>query len=104
MSAKNDIDVVKKYQSIISSAKSRDFAFDITFAEFKKVYNTKKCFYTGKRLVHGHNFSIDRVDNSKGYISGNIVACDERFNQLKAALSIEQITQLFNGIKKFYKQ
>lgn len=97
-----DIDVVKKYNAVMNGAKSRNLDFDVSFSEFKKVYNTKKCYYTGKKLIHGYNFSIDRVDNSKGYISGNIVACDKDFNTLKSNLTIEQITAIFNGIQKFY--
>lgn len=97
-----DIEVAKKYAAVQQSAKTRGLVFDISFAEFKKIYNTKKCYYTGKRLMHGANFSFDRVDNSKGYVSGNIVACDITFNHLKANLSLEQIDMLTKGIKKFY--
>lgn len=64
-----DIEVAKKYAAVQQSAKTRGLVFDISFAEFKKIYNTKKCYYTGKRLMHGANFSFDRVDNSKGYVS-----------------------------------
>lgn len=96
-----DYDVVKKYMNISQSAKTRNIEFNIGFSEFKKIFNTKKCFFTGKRIVHGVNFSIDRLDNSKGYISGNLVACDTFFNNhIKNDLSIENIELLFNGIKK----
>ena len=100
----SDVDIIKKYQSIMSSALTRKLEFDISFAEFKRIYNQKKCFYTNKKLQHGGNgnFSIDRVDNSKGYISGNIVACDTKFNSLKSNLSIEDINNLYFGITKFF--
>lgn len=104
-----DIEIVKRYQAIMTSASSRGLAFNISFAEFKRVYNTKKCYYTGVRLTHGNqskggNFSFDRVDNSLGYVSGNLVACDVKFNQAKASLSLEQIDLLFKGISKFYNK
>ena len=96
----NDLDVAKRYMATMHSAKSRNLSFDISFAEFKRIFNTKKCFYTGKRLVHGHNFSLDRVNNELGYVSGNVVACDETFNKLKANLTIEQINAIYFGIEK----
>lgn len=98
----SDLEIVKKYVSLSHSAESRNIQFNISFSEFKKIYNTKKCYYTGVRLVHNHNFSFDRVDNSKGYISGNIVACDKAFNSLKTNLTLEQINLLYNRINQFY--
>lgn len=95
-----DVEIVKRYQSTIHSAESRNLEFNITFAEFKKIHNTKKCFYSGIRLVHGVNFTLDRVDNSLGYISGNVVACDKKINALKANLTIDQINLIYKGVTK----
>lgn len=97
----SDVDIIKKYQSIVDSASSRGLDCNISFSEFKKIYNQRKCYYTGVPLIHGKNFSIDRVDNSKGYISNNLVACDTTFNQLKSNLSIEQIHLLNDKINQF---
>lgn len=100
MDCENDLKLANKYISLKASSKTRNLTFDISLIEFKKIYNSKKCFYTNIPLIHGHNFSIDRVDNNKGYISGNIVACDKTFNMLKSNLTIKQITLLYKGIIK----
>lgn len=63
----------------------------------------KTCFYTGKPFgEEGTLFarSFDRVDSSKGYVEGNVVACTVDINQKKSNLSIEEITCLYNKLVK----
>lgn len=96
----NDLKLAQKYVGLKGSSKERGLEFDISLSEFKRIYNTKRCFYTGKKLIHGTNFSLDRVDNTKGYISGNVVACDKAFNLIKNNLTIEQIKYLYKGLIK----
>ena len=51
----------------------------------------KKCFYTGILLTTTQpggvqqptDFTIDRVDNRLGYVSGNVVACCHAANSFK---------------------
>lgn len=96
-----ELEITKRYIALASSAASRNIEFKISFSEFKRIYNSKRCYYTGVRLMHNHNFSFDRVDNSKGYISGNIVACDKAFNSLKSHLTITQIAVLYTKTQGF---
>lgn len=55
----------------------------------------KKCHYSGIELTPGArpgeqqkftDFSIDRIDSSKGYIPGNVVACCRAVNEMKSYL------------------
>ncbi len=62
------------------------------------------CPVLGIPLFFSHRFcpntpSVDRVDNSKGYIPGNIVVISWRANRLKADATIEEIIK----IAEFYK-
>jgi hypothetical protein len=98
-----DIPVVKKYMQIMSSAFSRNLEFDISFSDFKKIYNKKRCAYTDIPLIHGidGNYSIDRIDSSKGYIKGNLIACDVKFNQKKSNISINEIKKMYLVLLKY---
>ena len=100
----NDLDIATRYVALAASAKSREIEFNISFSEFKKIFNKKKCYYSGKKLVKGKNFSFDRADNSKGYVSNNVVACDKSLNNRKTDLTVEEITQIYLGIQKLNKK
>lgn len=96
-----DSDYARKYLALEASATHRGLEFTLTFSQYKKLYETRKCFYTKKKISHkDHTFSLDRVDSSKGYTKGNVVACDKRLNELKSNLTFEQITALYLGILK----
>ena len=82
---KENIDLIlaKKYISNYSSAKARGHDFNLSFSEFKSLKQRKKCFYTGITLTD-ESRSLDRIDNSIGYVKGNVVACHTTVNQLKS--------------------
>jgi hypothetical protein len=99
-----DIQIAKKMVAIQTSANSRLLRFDLSFSETKKLMTTKKCFFTGNPLNEKTNDpnkrSFDRIDNKKGYVNGNVVACSESFNKRKGNLTIDEITILFKALQK----
>lgn len=101
-----DIDVVSKYYSLFHSAKGREITFDLTFKTLKRLLSQKKCFYTGRKFTDSGKFqrTIDRVDASKGYIEGNVVACCQDMNNKKKDLTIEEINLLYRKINRKLKR
>lgn len=99
-----DMKVLKKFQSIRSSAQNRNKEFGLTLKEIAKLMKTKRCFFTGVELnnISGdkHKLTFDRVDNDKGYVVGNVVACTHEFNQIKGNLTIQQVKLIMKGFKK----
>jgi hypothetical protein len=52
----------------------------------------------GRRNFNGP--SVDRIDNSKGYIRGNVIVVSNRANILKSDATIEELI----AIAKFYRR
>jgi len=88
-----DAIVAKYYWNKLSQCKERNIPFVLTFAQVKRLMLKKKCAYTGvlmtKSTTHSQrptDFTIDRIDNSKGYEPGNVVACCFAANSFKGAV------------------
>lgn len=87
-----DIYAAKKYLKQIERAKQKGFDFNLSLSEFKRIISRKTCFYTGVKMNKPigenskdfHDLTLDRIDSSKGYITGNVVACTRAANNLKA--------------------
>lgn len=87
-----ELKVMAKYKSKVNDAKVRGLEFDLTYQSMKNLMVAKKCAYTGMTLTEPMNDgtglrasdrTIDRVDASKGYIRGNVVACCHAINHMK---------------------
>jgi hypothetical protein len=100
-----DIDIAQKMMQLKQSAASRNLDFSLSFRTVKFLLTQKKCYYTGVVFEEtGPNVrSIDRVDSSKGYLDGNVVACTVDINAKKSNLSVNEIEQLLKGIRKKLK-
>lgn len=94
----------KIYNNYKASAKRRKINFDLVVSEFARMISLP-CYYCGasKSNLRSVKFSnikvsmryngIDRVDNTKGYTSGNIVSCCITCNQAKSAKTIHEWNQ-----------
>jgi hypothetical protein len=82
--------VARKFINLSESANRRGKDFDLSLNCIRELLDTETCFYTGVYLnkKKGDNFqrTIDRVDNTKGYVKGNVVACSHLANQIKNQL------------------
>lgn len=79
--------IVDKYRQIQGSASSRGKEFNLSLDKIKKLLTTERCYYTGVRLndIDGdpNSRTFERLEQDKGYIDSNVVACSFRANQLK---------------------
>lgn len=109
---KNVLDMYLKarYNSYKHGAAKRNHEFNISLKEFK-IISLNNCFYCNKppqnkdlsKIKWIAKFrknekiainGIDRVDNKKGYISKNIVACCEKCNGDKHSVTIEMARKM----------
>lgn len=88
----NDIDIAKAYLRKAQSAADRGLSFGLSFVAFKNLMRAKRCKYTGIELTEPRpnmaprstDRTIDRVDSTIGYESGNVVAACHSANQIKS--------------------
>ena len=104
----SDVDIAQKLLAIKSWADSRGIEFNLSLRKVKKLLSTKKCYISGVELnkvqKDDNQLTFDRLDNSKGYIDDNVVACSLRMNRLKGELTIEDITMLYKSVVKKSKK
>lgn len=84
--------------------------FNLTEDFLISLYNKQngKCFYSGSdMLLRGtskdkdKSLSVDRMDNSKGYLTDNVVLCCNKMNNVKNNLSLKELREL---IPTWYKK
>lgn len=69
----------------------------------------EKCPYLNITLTnicgkgrHEYNPSLDRIDNTKGYVKGNIRVISDKANRLKTNLTEEELIIFAKGILKLH--
>lgn len=89
-----------RYVSAKSYAKRRSLAWNILESDYSELMS-KTCVYCdGKLPLHGTG--LDRMDNSKGYIIGNIVPCCSGCNRVKSdQLTFNEMKIAMNAVKEF---
>ena len=92
-----DLEVARKMIKIHQSAQDRKLEFDLSFESVKKLLMYQTCYYTGKKFEDEGLMarSFDRIDSTKGYVEGNVVACTVDINGKKSNLSLEEIECLY---------
>lgn len=85
------------YRVYKAGAKKRNYSFDLSLDIFTAL-TQKSCFYCGapplQKTVFRNSYNgqytyngIDRIDNTKGYIEGNVVACCGICNMMKGSMN-----------------
>ena len=88
-----------RYQNTIKNADIRGIEFTITREEWAALCATagERCPATGLAWRDGGGQSADRLDNSKGYVSGNVHIVCSWFNILKNSCPVERFDEAMRG-------
>ena len=98
------------WKSAKTRAKRRGVEFTITLEDVRAVW-TETCPVLGYELKIGEkgpgdcmrrSFSLDRIDNSKGYAQGNIQILSVRANAMKSDASPDELLQFAAWINATY--
>jgi len=108
-----DLFVSSKYRDKANDAKVRGLEFNISFADFRRVWSKTKCEYTGidmhlPALENGKqkptNLTVERIDSRLGYITGNCIAVCYAANNIKSVFENPQATlDLDHAVRMFAK-
>jgi hypothetical protein len=107
-----DIWITRKYVTKMQNAQSKGIEFDLPYISFKNMMKAKKCQLTGIKLTRSRNgaakqtdITVDRIDNSKGYIKGNCMAVCDAANKFKSyvenpnnMISLEAATKIIKSM------
>lgn len=97
----DDVEVARRLISQYDRAKDRKIECSLSFPHMKRLLSAKHCYVTGREFGEGElTRTLERLDNSKGYVDNNVVACISRVNSGKNNLTPLEIKQLFNALKK----
>ena len=88
----DDLEIARRYISKADRAVKEGYEFTLSFISYKNMMNAKKCKVTGMSLttprpskcIRFTDRTIDRLDNRKGYVTGNVVAMCSGANNLKS--------------------
>ena len=85
-------------------AKKRSKEIELTIQPEDIIF-TGYCPVTGNKLTVGGPYdsamSLDRVDNTKGYVPGNVVAISRKANKQKNDLSIADIEAILKYMREY---
>jgi hypothetical protein len=83
-----------------AKALDREFTItvnDIELVETCPVFEWKLEMNTGK--LNRNSYSLDRIDNEKGYIPGNVRVISWYANNLKSNLTVDEVERLYKYMK-----
>ena len=92
-------------------ARRRGIHFDLKYTDFEipeycPILNIKLTYLNESNGNHFSHSSLDRIDNSKGYIKGNVIVISRLANAMKNEANFEQLELFSENILKlinFYK-
>lgn len=92
---------------MLRNARARAKSFGLEFnLELSDIVIPEKCpimgvpLYAGKGHSRNNSPSLDRIDNSRGYIKGNVAVISQQANSIKREANIKQIENLLKYMKQ----
>lgn len=92
-------------RNLKSSAKRRNIEFNLKYSdlelpEFCPLLNVKLEYNSEGEFNLQNHATVDRIDNSKGYIKGNVIIISRLANNMKNEANFEQLLLFYKNIEK----
>lgn len=98
----NDIAIARRYISKHDQAAVKGHEFSLTLRAFTNLMKAKRCGLTGLPLTP-KTVTVDRLDNSLGYVSGNVMAVHTSVNNLKSIIECPNNGLTFKNVTRMLK-
>lgn len=92
-----------KWRILNKNALQRNLEFNLTIEFCDKLFKDqdKKCYLSGMNISFEDNTaSIDRIDNTKGYIRGNVAWCHKDINKCKQTFTKDEFIFLCKKVSE----
>jgi hypothetical protein len=85
-----------------AGARKRGLVWQVTPEQLWDLWITQdgKCAYTGRKLKHGVDASIDRIDNKRGYLPDNVQWVHRDINRMKSDFDADHFIKLCREVAK----
>lgn len=96
------VKLARCYVSKANQAKERGIEFDLSINTFFNLKKQTHCFYTGDKFNENNVLTLERIDNNKGYVDGNVIAVTAEANRMKSGYNIQELAELREKAKDTY--
>lgn len=79
------------------NAKFRGLVCELELGLAFNILNQRSCAYSG--LPFENDLTLERIDNNKGYIPGNVIAVKSEYNHLRSNHTVETIPATIENLK-----
>lgn len=84
-------DVITKLYTTLASATRRDKEFSLGLLYINNLMKQTHCAYTGRAFTPSDRLSFERLDNSVGYVEGNVVPVCCSINNLRGSKTMAEL-------------
>lgn len=97
--------IMKMLQRAKNRSKNRNHEFNLEFddiivPEYCPILNIKLEYNSGRAGGKKNSPSLDRKDNTEGYIKGNVIVISQLANCMKSSASVEELKEFAKWINK----
>lgn len=76
------------------SAENQGKVFSLSFLSFVNIKRQTVCAYSGEEFASYKDMSLERIDNSLGYVDGNVVPVTHEINNIRGSLDLSNIDKV----------
>lgn len=91
-----EIVVATRLVNTYASATKRQKDFGLTMSYLANIAQQKVCAYSGEPFCEGVNddmMTLERFDNDKGYVPGNVIPVKKKYNSARGNFSLEELIE-----------